>query len=119
MTKGNKMRMKSYRYLGDNIDLLGKRLDSARGALARSKTEWAKRHWTNVIECLAAQWKLLPILHDCDAVFTDKPRWTVKYDFIEGDLGERGGWIGNLYRHGADFNWSWDNARANRLAKSQ
>ncbi len=113
------MEMKSYRYLGDNIEILGQRLDGARKALANSKTEWAKGYWNGVIECLVAQWQLLPVLHDCDGTFTDKPRWTVKYDFIEGDLGERGGWISNLYQRDTNFNWSWDNARAQRLAKSQ
>ena len=112
------MKMKSYRYLGDNIEILGQRLDGARKALANSKTEWAHQHWSNVIECLVAQWKLLPILHDCDGIFTDKPRWTVKYDFIEGDLGERGGRFSVKYND-TDLNWSWDNARAQRLAKSQ
>jgi hypothetical protein len=66
-----------------------------------------------------AQWHLLPVLHDCDGTFTDKPRWTVKYDFIEGHLDERGGWISNLYQRDTNFNWSWDNARAQRLARSQ
>jgi hypothetical protein len=52
-------------------------------------------------------------------MFTDRPRWTVKYDFIEGHLDERGGWISNLYQRDVNFNWSWDNARAQRLARSQ
>jgi len=112
------MRMKSYRYLGDNIEVLGRRLDSARSALARAKTEWAQQHWANVIECLVAQWQLLPLLHDCDAVFTDKSRWTVKYDFFEPHIAE-GGWISGLYNHSPDLTWSWDNARNNRLAKAQ
>jgi hypothetical protein len=113
------MKMKSYRYLGDNIEILGQRLDGARKALANSKSDWAKGYWTGVIECLVAQWHLLPVLHDCDGIFTDRPRWTVKYDFIEGDLGERGGWISNLYQRDLNFNWSWENARAQRLARSQ
>jgi hypothetical protein len=113
------MRMRSYRYLGDNMELLGGRLDGARAALARSKTDWAKQHWQNVIECLEAQWRLLPVLHDCDAVFTDRPRWRVHYDFIEGHLKEDSSWVKNLYNHSPSLDWSWDNARNERLARSQ
>jgi len=112
------MKMKSYRYLGDSIEVLGARLDGARRALASAKTQWAQQHWSNVIECLVAQWQLLPTLHDCDAVFTDRPRWTVKYDFIEGHIKSDNDWIKGLYNHSPSLDWSWDNARNERLAKA-
>ena len=112
------MRMKHYRYLNDSIKILGQRLDGARSALARSKTDWARTHWSQVIENLLAQWHLLPVLHDCDAVFTDRPRWKIDYNFIEGNLNEPNSWISSLYNH-RDLNWSWDNNRNQRLMKSQ
>jgi hypothetical protein len=111
--------MKSYRYLGDSIELLGTRLDNARRALAGAKTTWARQHWSNVIECLVAQWRLLPELHDCNAVFTDRPRWKIDYSFIEGHLKEDNNWIKSLYNHNPSLDWSWDNVRNERLAKSQ
>jgi hypothetical protein len=114
------MKMKRYDYLADNIEILGKRLDGARRALDNSKSVWAINYWQNVIDTLEVQWRLLPALYDCKFImFTDRPRWTVKYDFIEGHLDERGGWISNLYQRDVNFNWSWDNARAQRLARSQ
>jgi hypothetical protein len=114
------MKMKRYDYLADNIEILGKRLDGARRALDNSKSVWAINYWQNVINRLEVQWRLLPTLYDCKFImFADKTRWTIKYDFIEGDLGERGDWISNLYHRDVNFNWSWDNARAQRLARSQ
>lgn len=76
--------MKDYRFLGEEAEILGQRLDAARGALARSKKNtWAHAHWTSIVERLLFQWRQLPILHDGDARVTIIPRWTIDYNYYE------------------------------------
>ena len=43
--------MKSYRFLGEEAEALGNRLDYARKSLAGAKTPWAKNYWANNV-CL-------------------------------------------------------------------
>ena len=114
--------MKSYRYLDNNIGLLGKRLDAAHAALARSKTKWAKNQWQLTINRLTFQWRNLPILHDGDAVGTDIPRWSIDYNWYEKseeigglDLFDK---LFHSYKR-PDLHWSWENHREQRLAKAQ
>lgn len=59
--------MKSYRFLGEEAEVLGSRLDAARKSLAGAKTAWAKNYWQRNVERLLFQWQQLPILHDGDA----------------------------------------------------
>ena len=66
--------MKSYRFLGEEANALGNRLDYARKSLAGAKTPWAKNYWANNVERLLFQWRQLPILHDADAMVTIVPR---------------------------------------------
>ena len=83
--------MKSYRFLGEEAEVLGGRLDAARKSLAGSKTKWAKTYWQLCVDRLLFQWKQLPVLHDGDAMVTIIPRWTVDYNFFEKQQ------EGNLY----------------------
>ena len=75
--------MKSYRFFGDEMEILGNRLDHARKRVVNSKSEWAKNYWSQNVERLLFQWHQLPILHDGDAITTIIPRWTVDFDFYE------------------------------------
>jgi hypothetical protein len=119
--KGHKM--KNYRFLGDEAEVLGNRLDHARKSVAGAKTAWAKNYWTQVVERLLFQWQQLPILHDGDAQMTLIPRWTVNYNFYE--LAEFTGQgitdraYNKIFRESVDLDTSWHNHREARLAKAQ
>lgn len=111
--------LKGYRYVGDEAEALGTRLDAARAALVNAKTEWAKKHWQMAIDQLLVQWRALPILHDGDAQVQIIPRWTVDYDFYElgGEVGY--GYFDRLFESKPDLNASWERNRAARLARCQ
>ena len=116
--------MKNYRFFGDEMEILGNRMDHARKMVASAKTQWAKNYWSNNLERLLFQWQQLPILHDGDAQITIIPRWTVSYDFYERQ--QEGNLYGisdraydKLFRRDADLTASWENHRAERLARAQ
>ena len=116
--------MKSYRFLGEEAEVLGGRLDSARRSLAGAKSAWARNYWTQTVERLLFQWHQLPILHDADAIVTIIPRWTIAYDFVE--LAEEfSGYdmldniSDKLFKRTPDLEASWNNHRAARLARAQ
>lgn len=116
--------MKNYRFLGDEAEVLGSRLDSARNILKQSKTPWAKNYWSQTVEQLLLQWRRLPILHDGDAQVTLIPRWTVSYDFYESHIGADGHDLADraydkIFRNSANLEESWHNHRAARLARAQ
>ena len=116
--------MKSYRFFGDEMEILGNRLDHARKMVAGAKTKWAKQYWSNNVERLLFQWQQLPILHDGDAQVTIIPRWTVDYNFYEkqqeGNLyGITDRFYDHVFRKDADLTASWEAHRAQRLSRAQ
>ena len=116
--------MKSYRFLGEEAEALGTRLDSARKSLAGSQTAWARNYWSQTVERLLFQWLQLPVLHDSDAMVTIIPRWHVSYDFYEkgNDVGYNGitdRAYDKVFRDSVDLDASWENHRAARLARAQ
>jgi hypothetical protein len=119
------MALKNYRFLGDEAEVLGKRLDAARQSLNSSISSWSICYWTQVIDQLLFQWRQLPALHDGDAQMSLIPRWTVDYEFVERQL--EGGLYGgisdrlydNVFRRNANLDASWETHRAQRLAKAQ
>jgi len=116
--------MKSYRFLGEEMEVLGTRLDAARRSLASAKSKWAKNYWHQTVERLLFQWCQLPILHDADAKMTIVPRWNIDYDFIEkGHVNEGFGITDRafykMFKQDADLNNSWEMNREKRLAKAQ
>ena len=114
--------LRSYRFVGEQAEALGKRLDAARRALANSRTPWAKRQWTSVVEQLVFQWRNLPALHDSDATMLDVPRWTIDYNFYERDDGIGHGFSERLidrFKEQANLDESWHRVREQRLAKAQ
>ena len=115
--------LRNFRFLGEEAEGLGRRLDAARKSLAESTTPWAINHWTKTVEQLVAQWRRLPILHDADAKMSVMPRWTVDYDYYELAEEIRMGFSSRLYHDyvakDPDLTWSWENNRAQRLAKAQ
>lgn len=113
--------MKNYRFLGEEMEALGNRLDHARESLSGARSKWAQNYWKQTVDRLLFQWRQLPILHDSDAQITIIPRWTVTYDYYEGSK-ELGYSVGDkifddIFRTNLDE--SWENHRAQRLARAQ
>ena len=116
--------MKSYRFYGDEMEILGARLDHARDRAAKSTSSWAKNYWSQNVERLLFQWRQLPILHDGDAISTIIPRWTVDFDFYERNgpieyVGVTERAYEKLFRENDNLDASWNNHREARLAKAQ
>ena len=116
--------MKNYRFLGEEAEVLGQRLDAARKSLAGAKSPWSKTYWAAVVERLLFQWRQLPVLHDADAMVSIIPRWTVDYNFYEKAGAHENYGIAEkaydkLFRQDANLEASWNNHRAQRLAKAQ
>lgn len=115
--------MKSYRFFGEEAEVLGQRLDAARQSLASAKSKWAQQYWQLAVDRLLFQWRQLPILHDGDAQVTIIPRWTIKYDFYEKNtsygygISDRA--FDAVFRTEANLDASWHRARETRLACSQ
>lgn len=116
--------MKNYRFFGDEMEILGNRLDQARERAAESKTAWAKNYWSQNVERLLFQWQQLPILHDGDAQTTIIPKWTIDYEFYE--LGRPHEYVGisdrayqKFFKESFDLDASWHSHREQRLAKAQ
>ena len=116
--------MKSYRFFGDEMEVLGNRLDHARKCAIQAKTVWAKSYWQRNVERLLFQWHQLPILHDSDAQMSIIPKWMVSYDFYEKagayeytGITERA--YDKLFRESANLYASWHAHREARLAKAQ
>jgi hypothetical protein len=117
--------MKNYRFFGNEMEVLGNRLDHARERLANSESAWARNYWSKNVERLVFQWRQLPILHDGDAMVTIVPRWTVDFDFYE--KAQEGGLYDGIsdraynavFRNNVDLDASWDAHREARLAKAQ
>lgn len=116
--------MKSYRYFGEEMEVLGGRLDAARKALASAKSDWSKNYWHQAVERLLFQWRQLPALHDGDANVTIIPKWSINYDFYERQqeynlYGVSDRIYDTVFRKGVDLDASWEAHRAQRLARAQ
>jgi hypothetical protein len=120
--------MKSYRFLGEEAEALGNRLDAARKSLAGARSAWARNYWHQTVERLLFQWRQLPILHDAEAQVTIIPRWHVTYEFYE-PAEEAGIYdivdlivdrvCDTMFSRTPDLTTSWENHRAARLARAQ
>ena len=116
--------MKNYRFFGDEMEVLGNRLDHARDRAVNSKSAWAKNYWSQNVERLLFQWRQLPFLHDADAQTAIIPRWTVDYEFYELSrpheyVGVSDRFYQKVFKESANLDNSWHNHRESRLAKAQ
>ena len=114
--------LRDFRFLGEEAESLGRRLDAVRDALENSKSEWSRKYWNLVLGQLLFQWRSLPALHDGDATTSLIPRWTVSYDFYfidhkPKDYGVTDKMFDEIFRTSLDE--SWERARAARLARAQ
>jgi hypothetical protein len=111
--------LKNYRFFGDEMEVLGSRLDAARQSLANSKTAWAQWYWSEAIDRLMLQWHALPILHDAGAQMTQLPRWSIGYDYWERgheNYGIDDKLFDLLFRE-PNLDASWNRVRDARLQK--
>lgn len=76
--------LRNWRFLGMEMEALGNRLDAARVALAKAKTDWSRWYWQETLDRLMLQWRHLVPLHDGDARMTVIPRWSTDYEWWEG-----------------------------------
>jgi hypothetical protein len=115
--------LRNFRFLGEEAEILGGRLDAARKSLASSQTPWAQWYWTEAVDRLLQQWHAMPILHDADATMSIVPRWNIEYDFVEYDYSTGHDFTDRVFEKiksdNADLNRSWEMVRAERLAKCQ
>jgi hypothetical protein len=114
--------LRNYRFIGEEAEALGTRLDSARLALENSQSKWAQKHWQQVVDRLLFQWKSLPALHDGAASMSVIPRWTIDYDFFSVGSESEGYTFTDkifdqIFRTSLDE--SWDRVREARLARAQ
>ena len=114
--------LRSYRFIGEEAESLGVRLDQARATLESAQSSWSKKYWTMVINQLLFQWRSLPALHDGGAVMCIIPRWTVDYEFFDIDYSPSAYNITDkifdeIFRTSLDE--SWDRVREARLARAQ
>jgi hypothetical protein len=113
--------LKNYRFFGDEMEVLGSRLDAARKSLANSKTNWAQWYWSETINRLLLQWRSLPVLHDAAAQLTQLPRWHIDYEYWERgheNYGIDDRLFDLLFRE-PSLDASWNRIRDQRLQKCQ
>ena len=116
--------MKSYRFFGEEMEVLGQRLDAARKAAANAQSAWARNYWQQNVDRLLFQWKQLPILHDGDAQITIIPKWSINYDFYETSnpseyVGITDRFYNKVFNHNVNLDASWNAHREARLARAQ
>ena len=75
--------LRNWRFLGMEMEALGRRLDAARKALSNAKTDWARWYWSETLGRLMLQWRNLVPLHDGDARMSVIPRWHTDYEWWE------------------------------------
>jgi hypothetical protein len=114
--------LRSYRFIGEEAESLGNRLDAARSALESANSGWSKQYWTMVIDQLLFQWRSLPALHDGAASMSIVPRWSVDYEFYDSGSEVEGYTFTDkifdeIFRTSLDE--SWNRAREARLARAQ
>ena len=107
-----------HRFLGDEAEILGHRLDLARDRLKNSRSEWSQNYWSQVVESLVVQWRSSPAVNQGQNLNPGTARWTVKYDFYEtytglGGLDFSDRIFDRIFR--TDLYDSWDRERNRQL----
>ena len=114
--------LRNYRFIGEEAEALGSRLDSARLALENAQSSWARKHWQQVVDQLLFQWRSLPAMHDSNASMSVIPRWTIDYDFFSiGSESEGYTFTDKIFDEifRTSLDESWDRVREARLARAQ
>jgi len=109
--------LKNYRFFGDEMEILGTRLDAARDSLSRARSNWGRWYWQEAIDRLMLQWRALPVLHDAGAQMTQLPRWSISYNYWERGHENYGidDQLFDLLFGKPDLNASWNRIRDARL----
>jgi hypothetical protein len=108
----------SRRYLEDEIEILGRRLDTARDRLKNSRGKWARRYWCQVLDSLIIQWRNSTAVNLGQNLGPGTARWQVRYDFFEPDTGINQydfsrRIFDRIFR--TDLNDSWERERMRKL----
>ena len=110
----------NYRFIGEEMEVLGTRLDAVRKSLKQARTAWARWYWQEALDRLLMQWRALPVLHDGQAQSTLLPRWTVDYNYWESNQ-EVGGldFTDKMFHKicQSNLNESWERIRTERIMK--
>jgi hypothetical protein len=106
------------RYLEDETEILGRRLDLARDRLKNARSEWAQNYWHQVIESLTVQWQNSPAINYGHSLSPGTARWQVSYDFFElhDGIGQHDfsrGIFDRIFR--TNLNDSWERERNRKL----
>jgi len=106
------------RYLEDETEILGRRLDLARDRLKNARSEWSRNYWRRVIESLTVQWRNSPAVNHGQSLNPGTARWQVSYDFFEQDDGINQydfsrRIFDRIFR--TDLNDSWERERMRKL----
>lgn len=116
--------LRNWRFLGMEMEGLGNRLDAARAALAKAKTDWARWYWQETVDRLMLQWRHLVPLHDGDAKMTVLPRWTLDYEWWENSTELKYNSIDGLTDQlfdkifrSSDLDEAWNRRRNERIMK--
>ena len=106
------------RYLEDETEILGRRLDLARNRLKNARSGWAKNYWTQVVDGLIVQWQNSPAVNQGQNLSPGIARWQVAYNFFElhdgigqHDLSQR--MFDRIFR--TNLNDSWERERNRKL----
>lgn len=109
--------LKNYRFVGEELEALGTRLDAARAALEYATSDWARWYWKEAVDRLLFQWQVKIAMYDSHGKDNSIPRWTVDYDWYEQDFyphyGVSDRLFDKLFRTSLDE--SWERARNSRL----
>ena len=116
--------LRNWRFLGMEMEALGTRLDAARAALSRARSDWSRWYWTETVDRLMLQWRSMPVMHDGDATMTLMPRWSTNYEWWEGtdEIGYSGlegltdGLFNKIFRTD-DLDSVWQRHRDERLMR--
>ena len=118
---------KDWSNAGYELEVIGRQLDSARQAKARSEHKsWAKKYWTQVEAVLLRKWKGTIQLEDVGMrQLIEKPVEIVSYDWWEKSE-EIAGFGTNWYRDlaeklagGPNLEESWTNAIEQKVQKAR
>lgn len=120
--------VKDWRFAGEEIEDLGKKLDASREALLRCEEgTWAYNFWSTQSQRLMNKWKLAVLLKDTGLKQegTMRDGITRRYDWWEGSDEPAGGssmfwhWLGEKITGGPNLERAWAMAQKEKLQKAR
>ena len=107
------------------IEVMGNRLDSVRGALANcTPGTWAHAHWSQIESIVFRKWSMMIRLQQSGLRQVGPDRgFDISYDWFEGSnevvsLIPTPNFLNDWFNH-SDLEWSWANAQERKLQKAR